>query len=81
MSMLPLRNCLPYDIVMNDVVAQECPFCRSANVLLPLKPDDVSSMYGGRRKIMLVFPCCHGSVRMIDADADYLLANRPIRGK
>ncbi|MFC5405655.1 hypothetical protein [Cohnella soli] len=79
--MLPLRNCLPYDIVMNDVFAQECPFCQSSHVLLPLKPEDVSSLSGGRRKILLVFPCCHGSVRVIDSDSDYLLADRPVRGK
>ncbi|RKP56111.1 hypothetical protein D7Z26_05530 [Cohnella endophytica] len=77
--MIPLRNSLPYDIVMNEVYAQQCPFCDRSHVLLPLKPEDVTDMYGGRRKIMLVFPCCHGSVRLVDADSDYLLANRPIR--
>ncbi|WP_256759770.1 hypothetical protein [Cohnella sp. WQ 127256] len=79
--MIPLRNCLPYDIIMNDVFVQECPFCKRSNVLIPLKPNDIKDMYGGARKIMLVFPCCHGSLRLIDADQDYLLANRPIRGK
>jgi len=79
--MIPINNSLPYDIIMKDVIAQECPFCNSSHVLLPLKPDDVKSMYGGGRKILLVFPCCHGSLRLIDADQDYLLANRPIRGK
>nr|WP_115994125.1 hypothetical protein [Cohnella lupini] len=79
--MIPLRNSLPYDIIMNDVVIQECPFCGSSPTLLPLRPDDVKSLYGGHRKILLVFPCCHGSVRIIDADDDYMLANRAIRGK
>jgi hypothetical protein len=78
--LIPLRNSWPYDIIMNDVFVQECPFCRSPHVLLPIKPDDIKSMYGGARKITLVFPCCHGTLKLIDADQDYLLANRPIRG-
>jgi len=28
---------------------------------------------------MLVFPCCHSRLRIVDADSDYLLANRPLR--
>ncbi|WP_027085605.1 hypothetical protein [Cohnella panacarvi] len=77
--MIPFRNSWPYDITGNDVIVQECPFCKSANVILPLKPADVESLYGGARKIMLVFPCCHNRLRIIDADSDYLLANRQIR--
>ncbi|TVX98716.1 hypothetical protein [Cohnella terricola] len=77
--MIPLSNSLPYDILMKDVIVHECPFCRSSHVRLPITPDDIQSMYGGARKKMIVFPCCHGSVRIIDADRDYLLADRPIR--
>jgi hypothetical protein len=80
-SVIPIRNSLPYDIVQGEVYVQECPFCHSSNILLPLKPEDVTHMYNGGRKITLIFPCCYGSVRLIDADSDYLLANRPIRGK
>lgn len=79
--MIPFRNSWPYDIVMNDVYVQECPFCRASQVLLPLKPSDIKSMYGGARKITLIFPCCYGSLRLVDADPDYLLASRPIPGK
>lgn len=79
--MIPIRNSLPYDLVMNDVYAQECPFCERSNVLLPLRPEEVENIRGGRKKVMLVFPCCHGSLKIVDADSDYLLANRPIRGK
>ncbi|XID95824.1 hypothetical protein ACF3MZ_15425 [Paenibacillaceae bacterium WGS1546] len=77
--MIPIRNSLPYDIVMNDVVVAECPFCRSPHVRLPMTPDDVRGIYGGATKRTIVFPCCKGSIRIIDADRDYLLANRPIR--
>jgi hypothetical protein len=79
LTVIPLRNSLPYDVVMNEVYAQQCPFCEQDHIHLPLKPADVKSMYGGARKITLIFPCCHGSLRIIDADADYLLANRAIR--
>lgn len=77
--MIPFRNTLPYDIQMNDVYAALCPFCGSANVRLPLRPEDVRSFYGGARKYMLVFPCCNGRMRIVDADSDYLLSNKPLR--
>jgi len=77
--LIPLSNSLPYDVQMNDVVAQECPFCRSSNVLLPLTPEEVLDLYGGSRKRTIVFPCCRSTLRIIDADRDYLLANRAIR--
>ncbi|WP_373230294.1 hypothetical protein [Cohnella sp.] len=79
--MIPFRNSLPYDIIMNEVYVQECPFCEQSQVLVPLKPADIKSMYGGARKITLVFPCCHSTLRLIDADQDYLLSNRPVRRK
>lgn len=77
--MIPFRNCLPYDIMNGDVYVQQCPFCNSNNVRLPLKPEDVASLYGSACKLTLVFPCCHSRLRLIDADGDYLLANRPLR--
>jgi hypothetical protein len=77
--MIPFRNSWPYDITGDDVYVHQCPFCEASNVLLPIKPDDVKSLYGSARKILLVFPCCHSRLKIVDADADYLLANRPIR--
>ncbi|WEK53448.1 MAG: hypothetical protein P0Y55_12755 [Candidatus Cohnella colombiensis] len=77
--MIPFSNCWPYDIVREDVYVQHCPFCPSQHILLPIKSDDVKSLYGGARKITLVFPCCHSRLRIIDADGDYLLSNRVLR--
>jgi len=77
--MIPIRNALPYDIQMKDVIVQECPFCGSSHVRLPLTPEDVRSLYGGAKKIALVFPCCRGSLKLIDADPDYLLAGKAVR--
>jgi hypothetical protein len=77
--MIPFRNSLPYDIIMKDVFALECPFCQKSNVLLPMKPADVNSIKGGARKWGVVFPCCHTRLQLVDADNDYLLADRPLR--
>lgn len=78
--MIPFRNSLPYDIVMKDVYVPECPFCGRSQVLLPLKPEEVRELRGGARKRAVVFPCCNTRLRLVDADNDYLLADRPLRG-
>ena len=77
--MIPFRNTLPYDIVMKDVYVPECPFCGRSQVLLPLKPEEVLELRGGARKRAVVLPCCGSRVRLVDADGDYLLADRPLR--
>ncbi len=77
--MIPFHHCLPYDLVMNDVYVPECPFCSRANVLLPLKPADIEELRGGARKRAVLFPCCHTRLQLVDADRDYLLADRPLR--
>lgn len=77
--MIPFQNSLPYDIVMKDVYVPECPFCEKSHVLLPLKPADIASIKGGAKKLGVVFPCCHTRMQLVDADNDYLLADRPIR--
>lgn len=77
--MIPFHHCLPYDLVMNDVYAPECPFCGRANVLLPLKLSDIEELQGGAKKRAVVFPCCHARLQLVDADRDYLLADRPLR--
>lgn len=79
--MIPFRNSLPYDVVMKDVYVSECPFCKQAQVILPLKPADIRDLRGGIRKRAVVFPCCHTRLRLVDADDDYLLADRPVRGE
>lgn len=78
-AIIPFRNCLPYDILMHDVYVPECPFCGRSSVLLPLKPKEVQELRGSIRKRAVVFPCCHERVQLVDADNDYLLADRPLR--
>ncbi|RUT29072.1 hypothetical protein EJP77_15210 [Paenibacillus zeisoli] len=76
--MIPFEKALPYDIVMGDIYVQECPFCGSEHVLLPMKPHEILSVREGKKKL-LVFPCCHTRLTILDSDSDYLLTNTVVR--
>ncbi|WP_410772056.1 hypothetical protein [Fontibacillus sp. BL9] len=76
--MIPFEKTLPYDIIMGDVYVQECPFCGRNNVLLPIKPRDITNAHEGIKKL-LVFPCCGNKVTILDSDADYLLTDTKLR--
>ncbi|MBD2844337.1 hypothetical protein IDH44_03975 [Paenibacillus sp. IB182496] len=76
--MIPLENCLPYDKLMNDIYVNECPFCGADNVLLPLLPQELALIRDGKKKL-LVFPCCHSRVTIVDTDSDYLLTTQQVR--
>ncbi|MDO7907094.1 hypothetical protein Q5741_11765 [Paenibacillus sp. JX-17] len=76
--MIPFENTWPYDVIMGDVYVQECPFCRKEQVLLPMKPRELVEIREGKKKL-LVFPCCHHRVTLVDTDDDYLLADSPLR--
>ncbi|WP_261304598.1 hypothetical protein [Paenibacillus andongensis] len=76
--MIPFANTWPYDIIMKDIYVAECPFCHSPNVLLPLKINELTSIHEGKKKL-LVFPCCHNKLTLVDTDRDYLLADTAIR--
>jgi hypothetical protein len=47
-------------------------------VLLPLKKRDLTNIQGGAKRL-LVFPCCHSKLVVLDADNDYLLTDQPLR--
>ncbi|MDT8979505.1 MULTISPECIES: hypothetical protein [Paenibacillus] len=76
--MIPFENTLPYDQLMGDLYISTCPFCKKDNVLLPIKPNELPDIHDGKKRL-LVFPCCRNRLVIIDADNDYLLANRAIR--
>lgn len=76
--MIPFAHTCPYEVVGGDLYVLECPFCRAERVLLPLKRQELPPIRDGRKKL-LVFPCCHASITLVDCDADYLLADRPVR--
>jgi hypothetical protein len=71
--MIPFEKALPYEILMKDIYAS-CPFCKEDNVLLSLKAADLKSISAGAKRL-LVFPCCHSRVTLVDADQDYLLTD------
>lgn len=76
--MIPFHKTWPYDIVMGDVYVQSCPFCDHNNVLLPLKPKELKLIHEGMKKL-LVFPCCHNKITLVDCDDDYLLSDTTLR--
>jgi hypothetical protein len=75
---IPFANTWPYETIRNDIYVQECPFCGSPNVLLPIKTKDLNGIREGKKKL-LVFPCCHHKVTVVDADRDYFLTDQPLR--
>ncbi|OXM87659.1 hypothetical protein [Paenibacillus rigui] len=78
--MIPFENTWPYEIIQQDVYVNECPFCGKSNVLLPFKKKDLPELARGVKRL-LVFPCCHSRVTLVDADRDYLLAQQPLRNR
>lgn len=76
--MIPFENSWPYEQIMGDIYLAECPHCAKENVLLPLKVKELVHIREGRKKL-LVFPCCHNKATLVDADQDYLLADKPLR--
>ena len=76
--MIPFENTIPYDEMMGDLFVEACPFCSKKHVLLPIKPAELQLIRDGKKRL-LVFPCCHHRVTIINADQDYLLADRSMR--
>ncbi|MEF3304397.1 hypothetical protein [Paenibacillus sp. GYB003] len=76
--MIPFENTLPYETIGSDVYMNECPLCGAGNVLLPLRTKDLGPIREGRKRL-IVFPCCREKITAVDADRDYLLADRPVR--
>ena len=78
--MIPFEKAWPYDIFMGDLYVSSCPFCEAENVLLPVRPIELQDIRDGMKRL-LVFPCCHNKVTLVDVDQDYLLTNKVLRPK
>lgn len=76
--LIPFEHTWPYEKINDDLYFLECPACRASNVLLPLKLHALEQIRNGTKKL-LVMPCCHASYKIIDADADYVLAESAMR--
>lgn len=76
--MIPFEKTWPYDIIRGDLYVSSCPYCDADNVLLPVRPSEFKDIQDGMKRL-LVFPCCHNKVTIIDVDQDYLLTDRVLR--
>lgn len=76
--MIPFENAWPYERIGEDLYFASCPFCDTDDVLLPFKKKEIAEIQSGTKRL-LVIPCCHSSVKVIDADDDYLLTNKKLR--
>lgn len=76
--MIPFDKCWPYERFRDDLFVSECPFCGSSHVLLPMKVSELDNVRSGSKRL-LVFPCCHGKLRVVDADQDYLMTDTVLR--
>jgi hypothetical protein len=76
--MIPFERAWPYERILNDIYVAECPFCKQDNVLIPLRPKELKEIHEGRKKL-LVFPCCHNKITLVDTDNDYFLSDTVLR--
>lgn len=76
--MVPFDRTWPYETLGSDVYVRECPFCQASEVFLPMKTAELTEVHEGKRKL-LIFPCCYNRLKLVDADADFLLADRTVR--
>jgi hypothetical protein len=76
--MIPFEHTWPYELFGDDVYFHECPACGAGRVLLTLKRRHLLAVAEGERRL-LVMPCCGERIRLIGADGDYVLADRPMR--
>lgn len=78
--MIPFERTWPYDIIMKDIYTPSCPFCKEENVLLPLRPEEIEDIRRGKKRL-LVFPCCHSRITIVDMDDDYMLTTQRLRSR
>lgn len=77
--MIPFSHTWPYETMNGQLYVQDCPFCGQGPVLLPMKAKELDDIRGMRKKRLVVLPCCHTALTVVDADRDYLLASKPLR--
>jgi len=68
----------PYEKVFEDIYVDNCPFCKADSVLLPLKVKDLKKVQIGIKKLV-VMPCCHQNMTIMEVDDDYLYLNQKVR--
>ncbi|MGC4378709.1 hypothetical protein WD019_17570 [Fictibacillus sp. Mic-4] len=68
----------PYEKMMDDIYINECPFCKSGNVLTNMKQEDLELAKEGIKRL-LVMPCCREKLVILKADDDYFWTEEKLR--
>ncbi|MGG1574191.1 hypothetical protein [Fictibacillus sp. NRS-1165] len=77
-DMLTFENSWPYDKMMDDIYINECPFCGKSNVLTTFSEEKLNSAKEGIKQL-LVMPCCHSKLTILNADDDYFWTEEKLR--
>ncbi len=70
MDVIPFVNTWPYEKIYNDIYFHSCPFCEEEQVLTHMKLRELQKAREGVKTI-LIMPCCHGKMTILEADDDY----------
>ena len=78
MAVLPFGHSWPYERLMGDIYFHTCPFCGADNVLTNMKKRDLENAKEGIKTIVIA-PCCHGKMTVLEADDDYFWTEEKLR--
>ncbi|MGO4888937.1 hypothetical protein ACJ2A9_14370 [Anaerobacillus sp. MEB173] len=76
--MIPFENTWPYERVVNDIYIDQCPYCEQESILTPMKKSDLERAKEGIKTI-LIMPCCHHRMTILEADDDYFWTDEKLR--
>lgn len=77
--MIPFSNTWPYEKMGKDIYIHTCPYCQKENVLTNMKATDLARAKESIKTI-LIMPCCHEKMTILEADDDYFLTDTKLRG-
>ncbi|MED1563446.1 hypothetical protein AJ85_18470 [Alkalihalobacillus alcalophilus ATCC 27647 = CGMCC 1.3604] len=78
MDVIPFVNTWPYEKQMKDIYFHTCPFCEEEHVLTNLKARDLERAKESIKTI-LIMPCCHEKMTILEADDDYFWTDQRLR--
>ncbi|RYM06183.1 hypothetical protein EWH99_03625 [Sporolactobacillus sp. THM7-7] len=76
--MINFHHSWPYERVRNDIYFEECPFCHTSSVLIPMKKEAIKGAFEGI-KTHIIMPCCREKIVVESMDSDYVWATKPLR--
>lgn len=78
--MVPFEKSWPYEAQAGEIIFQTCPFCQAESVHLGIDREELASVRTGSKKLV-VLRCCYETIKLVDADDDYVLSDRKLRQK